>query len=199
MENQQRKLFLVYSLNTFKDESARIRPGKKLYFSSIEKAEETIFKFKDLFTFLFDDLHNEHVYCLVIEEFKLDSPYRSQLSTRVYSPDGRKLSECMVPDEGPFFGRAESLIHHEIGSVVEMPYGDQLIFGIVIGQPMSFNENACTYGLTASDDCYTVIHHQSMELNYAHSPMVFKPTREVSEEVRADLMLAYQNIVTRES
>jgi len=199
METQQRRLFLVYSLNTFKDESARIRPGKKLYFSSIEKAESTILRFRDLYAFLYDDSHSEHIYCLVLEEFKLDSPYRYQLSTRVYSPEGRLLSDCMVPDDGPFLGRTESLIHHEVGSVVELPFGDQLIFGIVIGQPMSFNENAGGYGLTASDDCYTVIHHQSLELNYAHSPMVFKPTREVSEEVRADLMSAYQKVVTKEN
>jgi hypothetical protein len=195
MESQQRKLFLVYSLNTVSNKSVSIRPIKPLYFSDIEKAKDVISKFKEFYSFLYDEeSQDEHVYCIVLEEFELDSPYRYQLSTRVYSPDGELLGDCIVPDDGPFLGRSKNLIYYEKGEVVELPHGDQLIFGIIVGQPMCFNENANVYGLTASDDCYTVIHHNSLEVDYAHAPMVFKPTREVSKEVRAELLYAFQQI-----
>jgi len=194
MKNPKESLFLVYSINTFGKESVTIRPGKPLYFSTLEKAEEVIQNFKVLNPHLYDDVQDEHAYCLVLDEFELDSPHRYQLSTKVYSPNGRLLSDCMVPDDGPFLGRSKKRIYHEIGDMVEMPHGDQLLFGIVIGQPMNFNEDAGTYGLTASDDCYTVIHQQSQELDYVHAPMVFKPTREIAENVRTQLLTAFKQI-----
>jgi len=191
MENHQQRLFLVYSLNTIGKDSITIRPGKPLYFSNMEKAEDLIQKFENLNAYLYDQSQEERVYCLVLDEFELDSPHRYQLSTKVYSPQGRLLSECMVPDDGPFLGRSKNLIHHEIGDVVELPHGDQLLFGIIIGKPMNFNEEAGQYGLTASDDCYAVIHQQSHEVDYAHAPMVFKPTRDISDEVKTQLLTAF--------
>lgn len=194
MEKHQQGLFLVYSLNTFGKDSATIRPGKPLYFSKLEKALDVIQHFEDLNAFLYDDSQEEHIYCLVLDEFELDSPHRYQLSTKVYSPQGRLLCDCMVPDDGPFLGRSKNLIHHEIGDVVELPLGDQLLFGIIIGQPMSFNEEAGMYGMTASDDCYAVIHQQSPEVDYAHAPMVFKPTREITNEVKNQLLTAFNQL-----
>jgi len=194
MEKHQQRLFLVYSLNAIGKDSVTIRPGKPLYFSNMEKAEDVIQKFEDLFTYLYDDSQEERIYCLVLDEFELDSPHRYQLSTKVYSPKGRLLSDCMVPDDGPFLGRAKNLIHHEIGDLVELPHGDKLLFGIIIGQPMNFNEKAGMYGLTASDDCYTVLHQQSHEVDYAHAPMVFKPTREITEEVKTQLLTAFKQL-----
>jgi hypothetical protein len=199
MKNHERGLYLVYSLNTSGEDPACIRPGKSLYFSTKEKAEEVILSFKNLYTFLYDDSSaGEHIYCIVLEEFELDSPYRYQLSTRVYSPNGLLLSDCIVPDDGPFFGRTKNRMHHDIGDVVELPYGEKLMFGIVIEQPACFNEEARSYG-TASDDCYTVIHHPSCEVNYAHAPMVFKPTRDIQETVREDLLQAFDQIVKERS
>ncbi|MDD4972134.1 MAG: hypothetical protein PHT07_22125 [Paludibacter sp.] len=173
----------------------RIRSSKPLFFSGRAEAEEVIHTFKDLYPFLYGGIsQGERVYCLVLEEFELDLPYRYQLSTSVYSPEGFLLTDSMVPDDGPFCGRSEKSIHHEIGDVVELPFGDQLIFGIVVEKPMSLNEVAGTYGLTASDDCYTVIHHKTQEVNYAYAPMVFKPTREVAEEVREELLSAFNEM-----
>jgi len=188
MKNNEWRLFLVYSLNICFDNPVNISPGKPLFFSNKKKAEEVISRFKDYYPFLYgDSSHEERVYCLVLEEFELDSPYRYQLSTSVFSPEGQLLTESLVPDDGPFLGRPEKTMYHEVGEVVELPFGNQLVFGIVVEKPMCFNEDAGLYGLTASDDCYTVIHHQSQEVNYAHSPMVFKPSRDVPEEVRKDL------------
>ena len=198
MKNLERRLFIVYALSTTLCEPVNIRPGKPLYFSSKETAEIVIQKFKELYHFLYEDAE-ERVYCLVLEEFELDSPYRYQLSTSVYSPDGLLLTDSIVPDDGPFYGRPENTIHHEIGEVVELPFGDQLVFGIILERPISFNEAAGVYGLTASDDCYTVIHHKTHEVNYAHSPMIFKPTGEVPEDVRKDLQLAYEQITLKDS
>lgn len=192
MKNQKWRLFLVYSLNTHVDNPVDIHPGKPLYFSSKENAENFVIRYKDYYPFLYGEImHSERVYCLVLEEFELDSPYRYQLSTSVYSPDGKLLTDSLVPDDGPFYGRPEKSIHHDVGEVVEMPFGNQLVFGIILEQPVHFNEEAGKYGLTASDDCYTVIHHKSHELNYAYAPLVFKPSREVPEEVRKDLMYVF--------
>ena len=200
MKNPERRLFIVYALSTTLSEPAGIRPGKPLYFSSKETAEDVIQRFRDLYHFLYEDVvQGERVYCIVLEEFELDSPYRYQLSTSVYSPDGLLLTDSIVPDDGPFYGRSENTIHHEVGEVVELPFGDQLVFGIIIERPISFNEAAGAYGLTASDDCYTVIHHKTHEVNYAHSPMIFKPTGEVPEDVRKDLLLAYKKIALKDS
>ena len=198
MKNNEWRLFLVYSLNICFDNPVNISPGKPLFFSNKKKAEEVISRFKDHYPFLYgDSLHEERVYCLVLEEFELDSPYRYQLSTSVFSPEGQLLTESLVPDDGPFLGRPEKTMYHEVGEVVELPFGNQLVFGIVVEKPMCFNEGAGLYGLTASDDCYTVIHHQSREVNYAHSPMVFKPSRDVPEEVRKDLTFAFEKCKER--
>jgi len=195
MKNHDQKLFLVYSLNTLLNNSICIHPAKPLYFSTKEKAEQVILKFVDLYPFLYEDSSpNEKVYCIVLEEFELDLPYRYQLSTRVYTPHGLLLSDSIVPDDGPFYGRTVNSIHHEVGEVVELPYGDQLVLGIVIKQPLSFNEVVGSYGFTASDDCYTVIHQQSNEVNYAHAPLVFKPSREVPDVIRKDLLLAFNQL-----
>lgn len=192
METPKPTLFLVYSLNIINDDALSIHPGKKLYFSQLEKAEDFILRFSENFSFLYDENQDEHVYCLVMDEFEMDSTYRNQLSTRVYSPEGQLISSCMVPDDGPFLGRPKMHMHHEVGDVVEFPYGNQLVFGIVVSQPMCFNEHAGEYGLTASDDCYALLHQRSPEIDYAHAPLVFKPTHEISDEVKMDLQTAFR-------
>lgn len=195
MKEQKKRLFLVYSVNTSTDDSVRIHLGKSLYFSTKEKAEDLIKKFKDVYCFLYEDQTSaERVYCIVLEEFELDSPYRYQLSTSVYSPDGLLLSDSMVPDDGPFYGRPENLIQHKIGDVIELPYGDQLIFGIVVGQPAGLNDQVNTYGFIASDDSYAILPHSSHEVDYAFAPMVFKPTRDVPDIIRKDLEQAFAQI-----
>jgi hypothetical protein len=200
MKQQNKEVFLVYSLNLSKEEPNRIHPGKPLYFSNREKAEEVIRQFKELYEFLYESSNpSEQVYCLILEEYELDSPYRYQLSTRVYSADGLFLSDSVVPDDGPFLGRQENRIYHEVGDIVEIPYGDQLVFGIVLEQPFCFNEDAGKYGFTASDDCYTVIHYPSHEVDYAHSPLVFKHTGNITEDIREDLQIAFRQITKSEN
>jgi hypothetical protein len=193
MNQQKRGVFLVYSLNLSKAEPNRIHPGKPLFFSDIEKAESMIQQFRKQYEFLYDSSNlEEQVYCLILEEYQMDSPYRYQLSTRVYSPEGQFLSDCIIPDDGPFLGRSKSCIHHQIGDIVEIPHGDHLVFGIVLEQPPCFNEESIKYGFTASDDCYTILHYPDQEIDYAHTPLVFKLTRSISDQVREALLSAYE-------
>jgi hypothetical protein len=191
---EEKMLFLIYPLNASSESPATIRPGKPIFFSNREKAESMISRFKELYAFLYDEVtQGERVYCLIMEEYALDSPYRYQLSTRVYSPEGSLINDSLIPDDGPFLGRPRSTIQHQIGDLVELPCGDRLLFGIVVGQPACMCEENIPYGLSASDDCYTVIQHPDLDVNYAHSPMVFKPSRQISEEVRSALSEALKS------
>jgi len=181
-------LFLVYPLISSKVDKSRIYPGKPIYFSEKAKAEHLVKSFKDHFGFLYDNvIQEEKVYCIIIEEYEMDSPYRYQLSTLVYNSEGVLLNNSVTPDEGPFLGRDKSEIKYTIGDFVEIPCGEKLIVGIVAEQPLSMCEIESTYSLNASDDCYTIIQHPDLELNYAHTPLVFKPSDELNESVKNDL------------
>lgn len=199
MKNEN-ELYVVYSLSVASGTQAMIKPSKPLFFSEKWRAESVIKKFNELYAFLYDETsQGERVYCLVMETFALDSPYRYQLATRVYTPSGELINDCLIPDDGPFTGRPASTIHHQLGDVVEVPCGDHLLFGIVVEQPAMVCEKTSSYGLGASDDCYTIIQHPDMEVNYAHSPLVFKPTRAVSVEVAEALHSAMSSYLTKES
>lgn len=192
-------LYLVYALNVSTDASATIKPGKPLFFSSKAKAEALIHRYKAYYAYLYDEAsQGERVYCLILETYALNSPYRYQLATRVYTPDGRLINDCLVPDDAPFFGRPRSRIQHRVGDLVEVPCGDRLIIGIVAGQPLCLNDGKTAYGLTASDDCYTIIQHPDLEVNYAHAPMVFKPSRTVAPAVCEALRSALREYATDE-
>jgi len=193
MEQLNQGVYLVYALNLNKSEPKSIQPSKPLYFSNREQAENVIRHYREMYQYLYDAHAESRVYCLILEKYALNSPYRYQLSTWVYSADGVFLSDCNVPDDGPFFGRQKSGICHEIGEIVEIPYGERLVFGIVVEQPLCLNEeNLIDYGFTASDDCYTVIQYPDNEIHYAHSPLVFKPSTIVSENVKDELKSAFQ-------
>jgi hypothetical protein len=195
MEHKEQGVYLVYPLNLYKAESKIIQPGKPLYFSNLESAEAVIHRYQEIFNFLYDAHAEFQIYCLILEQYEMDSPYRYQLSTRVYSAEGILLSDCIVPDDGPFYGRQKSGICHEIGEIVEIPYGERLVFGIVVEQPLCLNEDErVDYGFTASDDCYTVIHYPDNEIHYAHSPMVFKPSVLISDMVKEELQKAFKKL-----
>ncbi len=190
MKNEQ-ALYLVYSLNVTTDQYAVIKPGKPLFFSSKTKAEDVILRYKELYSFLYDETsQGEKVYCLILETYAMDSPYRYQLATRVYTPEGRLVNDCLVPDDAPFYGRPQGSIQHQVGDLVEVPCGDRLLIGIVASQPVCLCEGNKPYGLSASDDCYTIIQHPDLEINYAHAPLVFKPSRSVEPSVYETLQTA---------
>lgn len=194
-----KELYVVYSLSVASGTQAVIKSGKPLFFSEKWRAEAVIRKFRELYAFLYDETsQGERIYCLIMETFALDLPYRYQLATRVYTPTGVLINDCLVPDDGPFPGRPTSAIHHQVGDLVEVPCGDQLLFGIVVGQPAVLCEKTSHYGLGASDDCYTIIQHPEMEVNYAHAPLVFKPTRTISESVEQDLKSALLSYMATE-
>jgi hypothetical protein len=152
--------------------------------------------FKDRYAFLYDEKSQEEkVYCLIMEEFAMNTPYRYQLSTRVYTPDGVLINDCNVPDDGPFLGRTPTSMDHQIGDLVEIPHGDKLLFGVVAEKPVSSDETNPTDNLGASDDYYTVIQHPAMEIDYAYSPFVFKPSRQIPDDVcyqLSEALAAYQ-------
>jgi len=199
MKNEK-ELYVVYSLSVTSGTQATLKPGKPLFFSEKRRAESVIKKFNELYPFLYDEAsQGERVYCLLMETYALDSPYRYQLATRVYTPTGVLINDCLVPDDGPFPGRPASAMHHQVGDVVEVPCGDMLLFGIVVGQPASVCDVSSSYGLGASDDCYTIIQHPDMEINYAHAPLVFKPTRTVSKTIEHDLKSAMESYLTSEN
>lgn len=195
MEHNEQGVYLVYALNLNKSEPKSIQPGKPLYFSNLENAENVIRRYREIYHYLYDAHADSKVYCLILEKYALNFQYRYQLSTRVYSAEGHFLSDCAVPDDGPFYGRQKSGICHEIGEIVEIPYGERLVFGIVVEQPLCLNEeNRVDYGFTASDDCYTVIKYPENEIHYAHTPMVFKPSTAVSESIKEELQIAFEQI-----
>lgn len=182
---KENSLFLVYPLKISSEKPSNIKAGKPLYFSRKETAERMIAEYREHYAFMYDEsVQEEKIYCLILEEFELDSMYRYQLSTSVFSPDGELLSDCLIPDDGPFPGRPESKIKHRVGDLIETPCGDNLLFGIIVDQPACLCEGSRHYGLSASDDCYTIIQYPGLEINYAHSPMVFHPTRNIPEETR---------------
>lgn len=184
----EKTLFLVYPLNLTAGEQANIKSGKPIFFSEKVKAENLAKSFKDHYSFLYDpETQGEKVYCIIIEEYAMDSPFRYQLSTSVYTPEGELINDCMIPDDGPFLGRPESRMSHTVGDLVEIPCGERLVFGIVAEQPLCMCESNISYDLMASDDCYTIIQHPDHEINYAHSPIVFKPSRKMDDEVMNDL------------
>ncbi len=185
---KEHNLFLVYPLISSKVDKSRIYPGKPVYFSNKAKAEQMAKTFKDHFGFLYDEvIQEEKVYCIIIEEYEMDTPYRYQLSTLVYDCDGILLNDSNTPDEGPFLGRDKTEIKYTIGDFVEIPCGEKLIVGIVAEQPLSMCEIESDYSLNASDDCYTIIQHPDHEINYAHTPLVFKPSIDINEVIKDDL------------
>lgn len=199
MKNEH-ELYVVYSLNVTTDQYAAIKPGKPLFFSSRANAEDVIRRYRELYAFLYDEAsQGEKVYCLILETYALDSPYRYQLATRVYTPDGRLVNDSLVPDDAPFYGRPKGSIQHQVGDLVEVPCGDRLLIGIVASQPICLCEGDKPYGLSASDDCYTIIQHPDLEINYAHAPLVFKPSRTVDTSVSDSLFTALKAYTHQES
>lgn len=184
----EKTLYLVYPLIVSTLNQTAINSAKPIFFSEKEVAESVIKNFKKHYGFLYDpENQEEKVYCIIMEEYALDFTYRYQLSTRVYNANGDLLNDCMVPDDGQFVGRVNTSVYHHVGDFVEIPCGDNLKIGIVAEQPVCINESNAEYNLSASDDCYTVIEHPDHLINYAHTPFVFKPSRQINEEVQRDL------------
>jgi hypothetical protein len=195
MKNTENELYLVYALLLNKTEVNTIQKGKPLYFSHLDKAVNAIKRYPEHFPYLFEEKTSDFkVYCIIMEQYALNTTFRYQLATWVYSSDGALLSDCKIPDDGPFLGRQKNTICHEIGEIVEFPLGNQLYYGIVVEQPISFNEDAGKYGYTASDDCYGVLRYPENEVVYPHAPLVFKPKNHVLESVRLELQSAYNSV-----
>lgn len=184
----EKTLYLVYPLIVSTLNHTTINSAKPIFFSEKEVAESVIKNFKKYYGFLYDpENQEEKVYCIIMEEYALDFTYRYQLSTRVYNANGDLMNDCMVPDDGQFIGRVNTSVFHNVGDFVEIPCGEYLKIGIVAERPVCINESNAEYNLSASDDCYTVIEHPDHLINYAHTPFVFKPSRQINEEIQRNL------------
>lgn len=184
MKQKDLELYLVYALMIEKTKERNVYREKPLFFSNRQKALEVVEHYQVHFPFLYESPENNHsIYCLVMEQFALDSTYRYQLSTWVFDQQGRLLCDCLIPDDGPFHGRPDESICHQLGEIVETPLGNQIFYGKIVEQPLRMNEKGNLYGLTASDDCYGVMRYPDGSIFYAHAPMVFKPTLEIDAEI----------------
>lgn len=188
-------LLSMYALSVeFNAERKQIKRGSSLFFSSEEKAAQAAKEYKHVYACMYDpEMKGNELYCLIVEERKLDSMYKNILSTKVYSPDGKQINFSDVPDGEIFNGRKKEFVFHEPGDLVETPCGEELCLGIVLEQPPVFKENQSLYGLNSSDDSYTLIKYPSMEIDYAHAPLVFKPRYEIESAVKEQLLEAWKN------
>ncbi|MCK9301125.1 MAG: hypothetical protein PHT87_00560 [Bacteroidales bacterium] len=187
-------LFSLYALSVeSKSEKKLIKRTSSLFFSSEEKAAKAAQEYKHYYACMFDPTTNaEELYCIIVEGRKLDSMYKDVLSTKVYSPEGQLLDSCELADGELFNGRKKESLFHQPGDIVETPCGEELCLGIVLGQPPVFNENQSLYGLSSSDDSYTLIKYPSMEVDYAYAPLVFKPRYMIDDAIKQQLMAAWK-------
>ena len=90
---KEESLFLVYPLLVSTTDQPTIRASKPLFYSCKSEAMTLIRNFKQHYGFLYDEkTQEEHVYCLVLEEFAFDSPYRYQLATCVLDRKSTRLN-----------------------------------------------------------------------------------------------------------
>lgn len=187
-------LFCMYALSVeLKTEKKLIKRTSSLYFSSEEKAVQAAKEYRQYYACVYDPVVSaEELYCIIVEGRKLDSIYKDVLFTKVYSPEGQLLDSCEVADGEPFQGRKKESILHQPGDLVEIPFGEELCLGVVLGQPPVFNENQSLYGLSSSDDSYTLLVYPSMEVDYAYAPLVFKPRFKIDEAAKQNLLAAWK-------
>lgn len=188
-------LFSMYALSVeLKTEKKLIKRTSSLFFSSEEKAAQAAKEYRHYYACMYDSkVSAEELYCIIVEGRKLDSIYKEVLCTKVYSPEGQLLDSCEVADGESFPGRKKESVFHQSGDLVEIPFGEELCLGVVLGQPPIFNENQELYGLSSSDDSYMLLVYPSMEVDYAYAPLVFKPRYKINEAVKQELLTAWKN------
>lgn len=191
-------IYALSALSTEKESSAVLSKSTVLYFSDQNRLEQAVNEYKQAYSFLYDEHDGtKELYCLMVEEYRVNTLYPQKLSTRVYSPDGVLIEDCDIPDGAHFAGRKEEQLMHKVGDIVETPYGENLCLGIVVDRP-PVQEREASYPMSASDDSYTLLLYPSMELDYAHTPLVFKPRHQVKEEIRCQLQEALAQYVVKD-
>ena len=186
-------LFDLYALSVeLKSEKKLIKKTSSLFFSSEEKAAQAAKEYRHHYACMYDTMSTEELYSIIVEGRTLDSVYQDILCTKVYSPDGQLIDSCEVPDGESFQGRKKETLFHQPGDIVEIPLGEELCLGIVLGLPPLFKEDQSLYGLSSSDDSYTLLVYPSLEVDYAHAPLVFKPRYKIDEAVKQSLLLAWK-------
>ncbi len=187
-------LFNLYALSVeLKSEKKLIKRTSSLFFSSEEKAAQAAKEYRHHYACVYDTtVSAEELYCIIVEGRKLDSIYNDVMCTKVYSPEGQLIDSCEVADGESFQGRKKEYVFHQPGDLVEIPFGEELRLGVVLGQPPVFKENQSLYGLSSSDDSYTLLVYPSMEVDYAYAPLVFKPRYKIDEAVKQNLLAGWK-------
>lgn len=170
--------------------------GTPLFFSTLERVSDFVKEYRQAYSFMYESgTSSKELYCLVAEEYALDVIFPKKLSTHVYSPEGVLMENAYFSEDD--LAEVPLNIHkpHQVGDIVEAPCGDSMYLGIVLASPLSVQENHAEYKCHP-ENCYSIITYPSMEVDYVHSPLVFKPKYEVNEKIKAHLKSALEQYRT---
>ncbi len=182
------RLFVLSALNTNEECPGELQQSRPLYFSSLKQAQIAAACFRQAYSFIYEcGANSKSLYCLVLEEYEMDSIFQLKLSTRVFSAEGEELDCSIASDDGQFTGRPEKLQRHKVGDIVEATCGEHLNLGIVLQRPLTEKEVARKVSGKVQDDCYTILSYPSLDVDYVQSPFVFTPKGQVDNDVCAYL------------
>ncbi len=165
-------IFVLNALNLelCRENGSVLRQGLSLYFSNLMEAEQVIKDYRNAYRFFYEEETSSlELYCLLLDEYQMDCVYPKKLSTRVYSPDGFLKDRMRVCEEGEDYGESPVMSGFLPGDLVEAPIGEYLQTAIVVFAP-----SAPDY------DYYQLIVYPSMETEYVYAPLVFPPSRPLS-------------------
>lgn len=165
-----------------------------MYYSTLKHAESAAAEYRQSYSFLYEDGPSpKEIYCIIVEEYKLNTVYPIKLSVSVYDSSGRLMERSILPDGDSINQPAIVGQSFKVGDIVEAPCGEHLYVGIIAEIPC---QNCLGELKTSMDDSYTLIVYPSMELDYVCAPLVFLPHQRISKNVRTylrDALDLYRN------
>jgi|GEM_PF-2412266 len=191
-------LFVLYALHLESSGQDELSQSPLLFYSSIDQVEAAAAEYHKCYSFLYDGgLFSKELYCLIVEEYRLNEMYPSKLSISVYHPTGRLIERTELSEGKCICNPLGNTRSFRVGDIVESPCGEHLYLGIVAEVPAlnALNES----GQEAMEDSYTLIVYPSMELEYVYAPLLFKPRGKVARYTRdslRDALERYQKNMT---
>lgn len=182
------RLFVLSALNTNEECPGELQQSRLLFFSSLKQAQIAAACYRQAYSFMYEcGANSKSLYCLVLEEYEMDSIFQHKLSTRVFSSEGEELDSSVSPDGVPFTGRPEKLQRYKVGDIVESTCGEHVNLGIVLERPLTEKEVARKSSDKQHDDCYKILSYPSLDVDYVHSPFVFTPKHHVDNDISSYL------------